>query len=212
MGIRRTIVSVEVYQEIKKALFEGIWHPGDRVDRKHLAERFGISQTPVNDALNRLAGEGLLESRLHDGFFVPDYSDVELADLFAVRAGLESIAARLCAETCDKNHRQLLMACFAAFGDGYVDGQQSIYLQADRTFHTLILQYSGSTRLKEVETVFGIACRSYEHGLIRPPGETLPEHLSIVDAICRQDSRAAQMAMADHLLATRSFLLANATI
>lgn len=210
MSIRRTIVSVEVYQEIKKALFDGTWPAGARLDRKQLAERFGISQTPVNDALNRLTGEGLLESRLHDGFFVPDYSDLELADLFAVRAGLESIASRLCADTCDEKARRKISACFAAFKNGIADGQQAAYLQADRSFHTLILEYSGSSRLNEVEAVFGIACRSYEHGLIRSPAETLPEHLAIVDAIGRKDGRAAQLAMAEHLLATRTYLLAKA--
>ena len=81
LPIRRTVVSAEIYMEIKKALFEGDWIPGQRIDRKALAERFGISQTPVNDALNRLTGEGLVESRSRDGFFVPDYNDAELADI-----------------------------------------------------------------------------------------------------------------------------------
>jgi DNA-binding GntR family transcriptional regulator len=205
--IRRTVVSVEIYSEIKKALFEGDWIPGQRIDRKALAERFGISQTPVNDALNRLTGEGLVESRSRDGFFVPDYDNSELADIFAARAGFESIAARLCAEEADTEGKRELALLFEPFGDSVTEGSEAAYLVADKAFHTGIVRISGSSRLSEVEAAFGLACRSYEHGLVRPPSETLPEHRGILAAILAGEGRAAQLGMAEHLLATRRFLL-----
>ncbi len=205
--IRRTIVSVEVYEEIKKALFNGDWAPGSRIDRKALAERFGISQTPINDALNRLTGEGLLESRMRDGFFVPDYDDEELADLFTARAGFESIAARLCAEEAPEAERKAFFNLFERFGDTVEPGMEAAYLAADKEFHSRIIRLAGSDRLLEVETAFGLSGRSYEHGLVRSPSDTLSEHKGIVDAIARGDGRAAQLGMADHLLRTRYFLL-----
>jgi len=207
--IRKTVVSVEVYAAIKRSLFEGEWAPGERIDRKTLADRFGISQTPVNDALNRLTGEGLIDNRSRDGFFAPLYDDAELADLFAARAGLESIAARLCAEGAAESDKRALAAIFAEFGDAIRPGSEAAYLAADKRFHQLVLEISGSIRLNEVESTFGIAYRSYEHGLVRPPEETLAEHRAIVDAILAGDGRAAQLAMADHLLATRRALLAT---
>ncbi len=207
--IRRTVVSVEIYTEIKKALFEGDWTPGQRIDRKALAERFGISQTPVNDALNRLTGEGLVESRSRDGFFVPDYDDSELADIFAARAGFESIAARLCADEADEEGKRELALLFEPFGESVAKGSESAYLAADKAFHTGIVRISGSSRLSEVEAAFGLACRSYEHGLVRPPSETLPEHRGILAAILAGEGRAAQLGMAEHLLTTRRFLLTH---
>jgi DNA-binding GntR family transcriptional regulator len=206
-AIRRTIVSVEVYEEIKKALFNGDWAPGSRIDRKALAERFGISQTPINDALNRLTGEGLVESHMRDGFFVPDYDDEELADLFTARAGFESIAARLCAEEAPEAERKAFLSLFERFGETVEPGMEAAYLAADKEFHSRIIRLAGSTRLVEVETAFGLSGRSYEHGLVRSPSDTLPEHRAIVDAIVRGDGRAAQLGMADHLLSTRYFLL-----
>lgn len=210
LPIRRTIVSAEIYLEIKKALFEGDWIPGQRIDRKALAERFGISQTPVNDALNRLTGEGLVESRSRDGFFVPDYDDTELADIFAARAGFESIAARLCAEEADTVGKRELALLFEPFGESVAKGSEAAYLAADKAFHTGIVRISGSCRLSEVETAFGLACRSYEHGLVRPPSDTLPEHRGILAAILAGEGRAAQLGMAEHLLATRRYLLGRA--
>jgi DNA-binding GntR family transcriptional regulator len=208
-GIRRTIVTLEAYAEIRNALFAGEWAPGARIDRKELAERFNISQTPINDALNRLTGEGLVESRSHDGFFVPDYNDGELADLFAARAGFESIAARLCAEEAAEADKLRLLAVFKPFGTEVVQAMENAYLAADKEFHKLVLGISGSIRLNEVESSFGHAFRSYEHGLVRPPSETLSEHRLIVDAIISGAGREAQVAMADHLLTTRNVLLAR---
>ncbi|HAE21582.1 MAG TPA: hypothetical protein DCG47_04565 [Spirochaetaceae bacterium] len=205
--IRRTIVSVEIYEEIKKALFNGDWPPGSRIDRKALAESFGISQTPINDALNRLTGEGLVESRQRDGFFVPDYNDEELADLFTARAGFESIAARLCAEEAPEAERKAFLRLFGRFGETVEPGMEGAYLAADKEFHSSIIRLAGSSRLVEVESSFGLSSRSYEHGLVRSPSDTLPEHRAIVDAIVRGDGRAAQLGMADHLLRTRYFLL-----
>jgi DNA-binding GntR family transcriptional regulator len=207
MGIRRTIVTLEAYAGIRNALFAGEWAPGDRIDRKELAERFRISQTPINDALNRLTGEGLVESRSHDGFFVPDYDDGELADLFAARAGFESIAARLCAEEAAEADKKRLLAVFGPFGDSVAPAMESAYLAADKEFHKLVLGISGSLRLNEVEASFGHAFRSYEHGLVRPPSETLSEHRAIIEAILAGAGRDAQVAMADHLLETRNVLL-----
>ncbi|TFG83900.1 MAG: GntR family transcriptional regulator [Spirochaetales bacterium] len=210
-AIRRTIVSVEVYEEIKKALFNGEWAPGERINRKGLAERFGISQTPINDALNRLTGEGLLESHSRDGFFVPDYTDAELADLFTARAGFESIAARLCAEDASAADRMAFVSLFEAFGETVQQGMETAYLAADKEFHRMVINVSGSSRLMEVETSFGLFGRSYEHGLVRSPSDTLAEHRDIVGAIVRGDGRAAQLGMAEHLLATRRYLLKGKT-
>ena len=183
--------------------------PISRIDRKELARRFRISQTPINDALNRLTGEGLVESRAHDGFFVPDYDDGELADLFAARAGFESIAARLCAEEAAVEDKRRLLEVFEPFAGTVLPAMENAYLAADKEFHKLVLGISGSLRLNEVEASFGHAFRSYEHGLVRPSSETLPEHRAIVDAIISGNGREAQIAMADHLLTTRNVLLSR---
>ena len=207
--IQRTVVSTAVYDTVKEMLFDGVWGPGDRIDRKALAVRLGVSPTPVNDALHRLTGEGLVESRFRDGFFVPDYSDLELADLFAVRAGIESVAARLCAEEAQGEELERLCALFDPFAGGIPEDGTGDYLRADKAFHAGLLAASGSARLGEVERFFGHVFRSYEHGLVRDPEETLPEHRRIIDALRSRNGSAAQAAMADHLLRSRQALAAR---
>ncbi len=205
--IQRTVVSTAVYDAVKEMLFDGTWVPGDRIDRKALAVRLGVSPTPVNDALHRLTGEGLVESRIRDGFFVPDYSDEDLADLFAVRAGIEGVAARLCAEEALPGEVEKLCALFDPFSRGIPPERTEEYLRADKSFHAGLLAASGSARLREVERFFGHVFRSYEHGLVRSPGETLPEHRRIIEALRSRDGREAQAAMSDHLLRSRRALM-----
>lgn len=208
--IQRTVVSTAVYDTVKEMLFDGTWGPGDRIDRKALAARLGVSPTPVNDALHRLTGEGLVESRFRDGFFVPDYSDEDLADLFAVRAGIEGVAARLCAEEAPGEELERFCSLFDPFSRGIPTEGTGDYLRADKAFHAGILAASGSARLREVERFFGHVFRSYEHGLVRSPEETLPEHRRIIDALRSRDGREAQAAMSDHLLRSRKALLDRA--
>lgn len=208
--IQRTVVSTAVYDAVKEMLFDGTWVPGDRIDRKALAVRLGVSPTPVNDALHRLTGEGLVESRFRDGFFVPDYSDEDLADLFAARAGIEGVAARLCAEEGAEGEVERLCSLFDPFSRGIPPEGTGDYLRADKAFHAGILAASGSARLGEVERFFGHVFRSYEHGLVRSPGETLPEHRRIIEALKSRDGREAQAAMSDHLLRSRRALLDRA--
>lgn len=208
--IQRTVVSTAVYDAVKEMLFDGTWGPGDRIDRKALAVRLGVSPTPVNDALHRLTGEGLVEARFRDGFFVPDYTDEDLADLFAVRAGIEGVAARLCAEEAPPGEIEKLCALFDPFSRGIPPNGTGEYLRADKAFHAGLLAASGSVRLREVERFFGHVFRSYEHGLVRSPGETLPEHRRIIEALRSRDGREAQAAMSDHLLRSRRALMDRA--
>lgn len=208
--IQRMVISTAVYDAVKEMLFDGTWLPGDRIDRKNLSLRLGVSPTPVNDALHRLTGEGLVESRFRDGFFVPDYSDADLADLFAVRAGIEGVAARLCAEEAPGGELERLCALFDPFAGGIPPEGTGDYLRADKVFHAGLLAASGSARLGEVERFFGHVFRSYEHGLVRAPEETLPEHRRIIEALRSRNGREAQAAMSDHLLRSRRALMDRA--
>jgi len=205
--IKKTVVSVFVYESLKKMIFEGTLNPGAKIDRKEIAERLGISQTPLNDALNKLTGEGIVEARGREGYFVPDYGPRELAEFFVVRAGLEGVAARLCAEEADGEVIRKITSPFDAFSVAPAQEQLSAYLKADRMFHAGIIVAANVGRLSEIDSYFGFAFRSYEHGLVRPPHETLSEHRAIIAAIRARDGKTAQFAMTDHLLRTRAALL-----
>lgn len=78
---RRSLIE-RVYSAIKAELTRGVYRPGERVDVMHLAEQHHTSPSPIRGSLNRLVGEGLLEARSHDGFFVPFVTESGLRDLY----------------------------------------------------------------------------------------------------------------------------------
>lgn len=82
------------YAAIRQMLREGRLAPGARLETSRLATDLGVSPTPVRDALQRLAGEKLVEARIGDGFHVPRYTESALRDLFEWHAALLSMAAR----------------------------------------------------------------------------------------------------------------------
>lgn len=96
--IENKILTDLVYEKIKTMIDDGVLLPGSKVNKAELAEMLGVSQTPINDALSRLAGEKFIEQKSRQGYFVRAFSDAELCALFEVRGGLEGVAIRLCAE------------------------------------------------------------------------------------------------------------------
>ncbi|MBL8965503.1 MAG: GntR family transcriptional regulator, partial [Spirochaetaceae bacterium] len=100
--LESTVIAEEVYLRLKRLIVDGELPPGGRIDRRSLAQELGVSPTPLNDALARLLGERFVERRSgrreEEGLFVPERPEGELVNIFAVRAGLEGMAARLAVE------------------------------------------------------------------------------------------------------------------
>lgn len=92
-GISRTM-SDGVTDALRAAIVDGIYLPGDRLTLKDLTERFDVSATPVRTALVNLANEGLVTTESHRGSSVTALSELEITDIFDLRARLEELAAR----------------------------------------------------------------------------------------------------------------------
>ncbi|MEW6550074.1 MAG: GntR family transcriptional regulator [Spirochaetota bacterium] len=221
--IESTIVADEVYRRVKLLIIEGRIPQGARIDRKILAADLGVSLTPVNEATARLLGERFLErrsgaSREAEGLFVPERPTEEMVHVFAVRAGLEGIAARLCVERgrsgVDPQGFESICAAF----DEYEGRELSIpfdaeetehYLAVDRRFHEAMIEFAQNPILDDLDRNLGCIHRSYVKGLIRRPEATLPEHREILKAFRARDPEAAQNLIIRHHLTTRDYLQAS---
>ena len=96
--LTKTSLSEIVYQNIKNMIKDGVLTLGQKINKNDLASSLEVSLTPVSEALNRLKGEGLLEQKSMQGYYIKKFSKIELLELFAVRAGLEGTAVCLCIE------------------------------------------------------------------------------------------------------------------
>ncbi len=205
--IENKILAQHVYERIRQMIGDGALTPGQRINRKELEEALGVSQTPINDALSRLAGERFIEQESRRGYYVKRISAEEMIQLFEYRAATEGMAARLCAESASKEDREGLRAYFGDFRLPIPESSRSEYRQRDTAFHRRILELCGNPMLAEMNEAHGYMMKSYQKGLVRDPNQTLQEHTDIVEAIIAGAAEEAQGAMSHHLLRTRDVLI-----
>lgn len=198
-----------VYARLKALILEGMLAPGARINKKELAAALEVSPTPINEAVSRLAGEKLIEQRSRQGFFVRIFDMRSLADLYAVRAGLEGIAVRLCVEEASDADLNRLGAFFSRFTAPIPPDLTPAYMEEDMTFHKTVLELSGVPLLLEINANFNYTMLSYQTGLVREPNDTISEHHSILEAIRARDAVRAGELMTLHHLTSRRILLAK---
>ena len=148
--------------------------------------------------MSRLAGEKYLEQVNRRGFFVKRYTPSDLEEMFEVRAGLEGIAIRLCTERGSDEDLERLAGCFDGFELPVPEDQFESYLEADKCFHTSIIEIAANSMIGEMAASFGYMMKSYQPGLVRFPEETLPEHQAMIRAIRSRDGVHAQELMIQH--------------
>ena len=205
--IQNKILAHHVYERIREMIGDGALAPGQRISRKELEEILGVSQTPINDALSRLAGERFIEQEYRRGYYVKRVSADEMIHLFEYRAATEGMAARLCAESAPMEDRESLRSFFEPFELPIPESARQEYRHRDTAFHRRILELAANPMLSEMNEAHGYMIKSYQKGLLRDPNETLSEHHAIVEAIIAGRPAQAQEAMSFHLLRTRDTLI-----
>ena len=205
--IRKDALSERVYDSIKQMILDGVLVPHKKISKKDLAEMIDVSQTPVNEALNRLIGEGLVEQRSREGYFLRTFSYGDLRDLFVIRAGLEGIAVRLCVEELEGDQLDSLLHYFEDFSVPMSSKEMKRYLKVDQNFHRKLVELSGNSMLINYERSYHFLLKSYQNGLIRPPEETLEEHRNIINSIRLRDAHMAQEFVVQHLMNSKKFIV-----
>jgi len=180
--------------------------PGQKINKVELATMLGVSITPVNEVVSRLAGENLIDKINRKGYFVKKLTFDDLKEFFAVRAGLEGIAIRLCITTLSDKELNKFNNIFDKFVLPFDQVEYINYIKADQEFHEKIIELCGNSIIIDFDRNFNFVMKSYQKGLIRPPEETLSEHLEIVNAIKERNSQKAQALITSHHLKSRDVL------
>ncbi|WP_409308378.1 GntR family transcriptional regulator [Pectobacterium sp. B1J-3] len=181
------------------AIERGELLPGERLQEARLAKQFGLSRTPIREALHRLETLGLVEPGPQRGLMIAQISYERLRQLFAVREGLERLAIELAVTSASEEEIGLLQEMVNA-EQHIVDSKQ--LHDHNRLFHRQIYRATHNPYLNEMLDNLRIhlsLLRGTTYDLSERRTEAKKEHQLIVDALARRDRDAAQEAACQHI-------------
>jgi DNA-binding GntR family transcriptional regulator len=191
-----------VYRRVRALILTGELEPGEPLRQEALAENLGTSRTPLREALNRLASEGLIEFRPHRSAVVATFSQRDIEADYEARALVEPAAARLAAERSPEATRQALEAALSAQREAGSDLDR--LFETNRAFHLALVAGAGNPHLTRfVESLWAgkIAPVFYARQARRPGRvrQDLREHAEIARLVGAGKGSAAARAVEAHL-------------
>lgn len=195
----KTASQKDAYQLILEAIDSHVYKPGDRLVESDLAERFGVSRTPIREALQRLETQSLL-TRDGRSLIVASLDHTQMAELYVVRGELEGLAARLAARHATPEETRVLRDMLDA--DRKLLGDPGAMSRANKRFHKQIhLASHNRFLIQQLDLVHrSMALLATTSLAAEGRGEdALAEHAAIVDAIAAGDGDAADQALREHI-------------
>lgn len=206
--IQHSDLSIPVYEKLKEMILANELKPGEKLLQEKLATRLGVSRTPLLKALQMLEYEFLVESIPRRGMFVKKLSIDEMRDIYEVREGIETVAVRLVSERITEKQLRRLKNIWKPFiNKQEIDYEK--YRKADDSFHALLLELSKNKILQKIYSHSLVQLRVEQMGLMRPPKQTLPEHLAILEAIEKSDAEQAVRELRNHLHKSKALIEEN---
>lgn len=191
-----------IAEELEELIFSGTFADGDRLDEVRLAEQFGVSRTPLREAIQRLALSGLVELIPRRGAFVRQPGPIELMEMFEVMAEIEAVCGRLAAvrisDQALDDLRDANAKCHAAVNAKSPD---RYYIENER-FHRIIYQESGNGFLAQEAYKLHKRLKPFRRQQLRFRGrlsQSMAEHEAIVDALANGAQSAAADALRSHV-------------
>ncbi|WP_048440831.1 GntR family transcriptional regulator [Caenimonas sp. SL110] len=190
---------VEVAEQLRQRIFARELEPGSWIDEMKIAEEFGISRTPLREALKVLAAEGLVTMKVRRGAYVTEVSETDLADVYHLLSLLESDAAGVVAERATEAELKELQSLHREL-EASVSNREKFFALNER-FHMRLLEVAGNKwRDQMVADLRKVMKLNRHNSLLKAgrPKESMLEHRAIVDALMRRDAGAAVKRMQEH--------------
>ena len=200
LKIKKEILSSQVYRALKDMIANYRFSPGSRLNVEELAKEFGVSRTPIWEAVRRLEQEGLLKNIPNRGVFMVEMTLPMALQLYQVREVLEGLAGKLTANSIDDKMLKKMEKCLENLRKVVEEEDPIGYSKLDFDFHALIYEASGNPFLQEIlESIKNkmrplvplakpLLARGYE------------EHKKVLEALRSKDPERAEKALQQHNL------------
>lgn len=191
-----------VFNTLRQAILTGELKPGERLMEIHLADRLGVSRTPIREAMRKLELEGLVVMIPRKGAQVARITEKNLKDVLEVRRALDMLAVKLaCDRMDDETKKELRKAC-DEFATVIQNNNTKDITEADVRFHDVILKSTGNDRL--IQLVNNLAEQMYRYRLeyIKDSAyhnRLVKEHKAIYEAIMNNEKEKAAEAVVIHI-------------
>ena len=207
--IAPTALYQEVAERLRQRIFAHELTPGTWIDEQKLAEQYGISRTPLREALKVLASEGLVTLKPRRGCYVTEISERDLDEVFSVMSMLEGECARTSATKASAADLERLRAIHADLENAAAAGDIDGFFEANQAFHQEVQHIAGNRWLTQAITDLRKVIKLSRHHSLFSDGrlrQSLAEHRGLLDALSRRDVARSEQLMREHISSGRQAL------
>lgn len=189
----------EVAEQLRQRIFRRELEPGSWIDELKIAEEFGISRTPLREALKVLAAEGLVTMKVRRGAYVTEMSDKDLRDVYHLLSLLESDAAAVVATSANPAQLQELQVLHAELEAAA--GERERFFAVNERFHMRVLELADNRWRSQMVADLRKVMKLNRHNSLLKQGrieDSLNEHRAVMAALARRDGAGTAQAMQAH--------------
>lgn len=209
-GISRNYLHDQVADRLRALIQSGEMKPKQRLNESELAERFGISRTPLREAIKILATEGLLDLLPNRGARVASFSEDEIDEMLVVIAALEATAGDLACREIEPAELDRIEALHADMTRAYGDRDVPRYFELNRLIHEAVMQASRNGTLQGIYANLSSRIQRARFAAHKTPeqwAETMVDHERMVELLRRRDGEALSRLLREHVLSKKAAII-----
>jgi len=191
---RHQTLREKILETIRDAILKGNMKPGERVSEPELAERFGISRTPIREAFRQLESEGYLQVIPRKGAVVASLSERDVEEFYAIKIILEGFAARMAAENLTAKDIERLESINQRLQQIAAEGDVKTFFRVHNEFHEVFIKAAGNEKLYEMITQLVMRFKRLRLASLSQPGRmeiSVEEHRNMIQAFKNHDGDRA---------------------
>lgn len=191
-----------VFRTLRQAILTGEMKPGERLLEIQLANKLGVSRTPIREAIRMLELEGLVIMVPRRGAQVAQITEKSMSDVLEVRCALDELAVELACKRITEEEKKELSAACEAFEKAAQTGEVHVIAEADVNFHDIIFKAAGNPRLTQMINNLAEQMYRYRFEYIKDESQhtmLVEEHRRICESITAGNMEASKAAIKEHI-------------
>ncbi|MGF7536161.1 GntR family transcriptional regulator [Bacillus mexicanus] len=193
---------LQFYNQLKKMIFNGTFKPGERINETQLAKSFGVSRSPIREAMRLLEKDGLLKADDRNGFSITSLTAKDVDEIYKIRIPLEQLAVELVIEEADEKELAILEKQLEETEKAIHNGMEDTkIIHLNQKFHELLVVFSHNRHLKNLlEHVSDLIhfCRILNYTGDHRAETILSEHRKIFEEVKKKNKEAAKQYVMAH--------------